>query len=83
MNKFLLFLGLFFSMICCGQSQYTQTQVEQSTDPRVIANFIKFNPNHPKTPEFKRKLIAVINNDKSPGKKAAVAKPTVGPISTS
>lgn len=83
MNKFLLFLGLFFSMICCGQSQYTQTQVEQSTDPRVIANFIKFNPNHPKTPEFKRKLIAVINNDKSPGKKAAVAKPTVAPISTS
>ncbi len=82
MNKFLLFLGLFFSMICCGQSQYTQTQVEQSTDPRVIANFIKFNPNHPKTPEFKRKLIAVINNDKSPGKKAAVAKPTVAPIST-
>lgn len=69
-------------MLCCGQSQYTQAQVENSTDPRVIANFIKSNPNHPKTPEFKRKLLAVINNDKTPGKKAAVAKPTVAPIST-
>lgn len=83
MNKFLLFFGLFFSFFCFGQSLYTVAQVEKSTDPRVIANFIKYNPSHPQTPEFKRKLIAVINNDKSPGKKAAVAKPTITPISTS
>lgn len=81
MNKYLLFLGLFFSVFCFGQSLYTVAQVENSTDPRVIANFIKYNPTNPKTPEFKRKLIAVINNDKSPGKKAAAAKPTVAPIS--
>ncbi len=82
MNRFLFFLGLFFSILCCGQSQYTVIQVEKSTDPQVIANFIKYNPNHPKTPEFKRKLIAAINNNKSPAKQAAVAKPSVAPIST-
>ena len=82
MNKFLFFLGLFFSILCCAQSQYTVAQVEKSTDPQVIANFIKYNPNHPKTPEFKRKLIAAINNNKTPAKQAAVAKPTVATITT-
>ena len=65
-----------------AQSQYTVAQVENSTDPQVIANFIKYNPNHPKTPEFKRKLVAVINNNKPAAQKAVVAKPTVKPIST-
>ncbi|KIA90219.1 hypothetical protein OA86_03245 [Kaistella jeonii] len=68
--------------MACAQSTYTADQVEKSTDPQVIANFIKYNPTHPRTPEFKRKLLAVINNDKSPAKKAAVAKPTVKAINT-
>jgi len=82
MKRFLFFLTLFFSVLCCAQSQYTEAQVEKSTDPRVIANFIKYNPNHPKTPEFKRKLIAAINNNKTPAKQAAVAKPSIAPITT-
>ncbi|MDN5578486.1 MAG: hypothetical protein L0G11_03930, partial [Chryseobacterium sp.] len=61
---------------------YTVTQVENSTDPQVIATFIKNNPNHPKIPEFKRKLIAAINNNKPASQKAASAKPNVQPIST-
>lgn len=71
------------SVLACGQSKYTAAQVERSTDPQVIANFVKYNPNHPKTPEFKRKLLAVINNNKPTNAKAATAKPNVKPISTS
>lgn len=82
MYKYLFFFGLFFSSLACAQSTYTAEQVEKSTDPQVIANFIKYNPTHPRTPEFKRKLLAVINNDKSPAQKAAVAKPTVKAINT-
>ena len=82
MSKYLFFLVMFFGFLCCGQSKYTEAQVEKSTDPQVIANFIKFNPNHPKTPEFKRKLFAAVNNNKTPANKAAVAKPTIAPIST-
>ena len=82
MFKYFLFFCLFFSTLTCAQSKYTAEQVEKSTDPQVIANFIKFNPDHPRTPEFKRKLIAVINNNKSSSQKAAVAKPTVKPINT-
>lgn len=66
-------LFTFFSMLMIfGQSKYTAEQAEKSTDPKVIANFIKYNPNHPKTPEFKRKLFAIINGDNP-----AVAKPEV------
>lgn len=71
------------SIYSFAQSKYTAEQVEKSMDAQVIANFIKFNPTHPKTPEFKRKLFAVINNDKTPKQQARVAKPTVTPINTS
>ncbi|AYO58360.1 hypothetical protein CO230_09655 [Chryseobacterium sp. 6424] len=82
MKKYLYFLLFFVSFPIFGQSKYTAAQVEKSTNPQVIANFIKNNPYHPKTPEFKRKLVAVINNDKAPAAKASAAKPTVKPIST-
>lgn len=82
MGKYLYILFFFTSVLACGQSKYTAAQVENSTDPKVIANFIKFNPDHPKTPEFKRKLFATINNDKPAPAKATVAKPVVKPIST-
>lgn len=83
MKKYFYFFALFISFLSCAQSQYTVEQVEKSTDPQVIANFIKNNPDNPKTPEFKRKLLAVINNDKTKSQQAKVAKPTVQPISTS
>ena len=73
---------LFISIFVYTQSKYTVAQVEKSTDAQVIANFIKYNPSHPKTPEFKRKLFAVINNDKTPKQQARVAKPTVTGVNT-
>ncbi|MEC5157978.1 DUF6759 domain-containing protein [Chryseobacterium sp. MP_3.2] len=82
MYKYLFFLSVFFSSLSFAQSSYTAAQVEKSTDIKVIASFIKSNPTHPKTPEFRRKLVAVMNNDKPATQKAAVAKPTVKPIST-
>lgn len=83
MKKYFYILFLLVSVFSYAQSKYTVTQVENSTDPQVIANFIKYNPNHPKTPEFKRKLVAVINNNKPASQKSASAKPSVQPISTS
>jgi hypothetical protein len=82
MKKYFYFFAFFISFLSCAQSQYTAEQVEKSTDPQVIANFIKYNPDNPKTPEFKRKLLAVINSDKTKSQQAKVAKPTVQPIST-
>ena len=82
MKKILYFLVFFISILSCAQSKYTVAQVEKSSDPQVIANFIKFNPSHPKTPEFKRKLFAVMNNNKTPAQKSNVAKPTVKPVTT-
>ena len=82
MKRYLYFLVFFISFFSFAQSKYTVAQVEKSTDPQVIANFIKFNPTHPKTPEFKRKLLAAINSNKPAAQQASVAKPTVKPIST-
>ena len=82
MKRYFYILLLFASSLSYAQSKYTVEQVEKSSDPQVIANFIKFNPDHPRTPEFKRKLFATINNDRPAPQKNAVAKPTVKPIST-
>lgn len=80
MKKTLYLFVFLLSAFSFAQSKYTVQQVEKSTDAQVIANFIKFNPDHPRTPEFKRKLVAVINNDKTPSQQARVAKPTVKPV---
>jgi hypothetical protein len=82
MKKYFYFFAFLLSAFSFAQSNITVMQAENSTDPQVIANFIKANPNHPKTPELKRKLIAVINSDKTPTKQGQVAKPNVKPIST-
>ena len=82
MKKLFYIFAFFISISTFSQSNYTVSQVEQSSDPQVIASFIKANPDHPKTPEFKRKLIAVINSDKTPKQQAQVAKPNVKPISS-
>lgn len=70
-------MGLFISASMFSQSKYSVEQVERSSDPQVIANFIKYNPDHPKTPQFKRKLFSAINSDKSPAQQAKVAKPSI------
>lgn len=74
-----LFL-FFFLMVTASlgaQSKYTAEQVEKSSDPQVIANFIKYNPKHPKTPAFKQKLYAIVNAGDP-----AAAKPKVQPLTT-
>lgn len=71
--KKIITLFAFVTAACAfSQSKYTAEQVEASSDPKVIANFVKYNPNNPKTPEFKRKLIAIISGDNS-----SIAKPSV------
>lgn len=82
MKPYYFFFVFFISFFSYAQSKFTVEQVEKSTDPKVIANFIKYNPDHPKTPEFKRKLLATINNDKSPAEQKKFAEPTVKPINT-
>lgn len=76
-NRILFFLLFLISITACSQSKYTADQVERSSDPKVIANFIKYNPDHPKTPAFKQKLYAIMN-----GGNAEAAKPTVKPLTT-
>lgn len=83
MKKIIYFLFLLISVFSYAQSNYTAAQVENSNDAQVIANFIKYNPDHPKTPEFKRKLFAVINNKKTPAQQAKVAKPTITAVNPS
>jgi len=56
MKKTILLLFGFLSAGMFAQSQYTVEQTEKSNDPKVVANFIINYPNHPKTPEFRRKL---------------------------
>ena len=56
MKKTILLLFGFLSTGVFAQSQYTVEQTEKSNDPKVVANFIVNYPNHPKTPEFRRKL---------------------------
>lgn len=72
MKKFLFIFSLLCSIFVLSQSKYTEAQVEKSNDPQVIANFVKYNPNNPKTPEFKRKLYSLIA-----GKGSTAAQPKV------
>lgn len=83
MKKLFLILMFCAGISVSAQSQYTAAQVEKSTDAKVIANFIKYNPAHPRTPEFRQKLMAVINNDRPAAAQASLAKPSIKPISTS
>lgn len=76
------------SFMCGGrlllaQSQYSVEQVENSSNPQMIANFVKYNPSHPKTPILKEKLYQIITNSevKPAGndKSKQVAYPTASP----
>lgn len=79
MKKIFYFLLILFSFFANAQ-KVTEQQAEASTDAKVIANFIKYNPDHPRTPEFKRKLFAIINTGKSPAQQEKVAKPVVSKL---
>jgi hypothetical protein len=55
---------------------YTETEAENSSEPRIIAGFLKQNPGHARTDFFKKRLITIIMADNSPE-----AKPTIKPLS--
>lgn len=55
---------------------YTETDAENSSEPRIIAGFLKQNPGHARTDFFKKKLVLIIMADNSPE-----AKPSIRPIS--
>ena len=42
MKRYLYILVFFIPFFSTAQSKYTAAQVEKSTDPQVIANFIKY-----------------------------------------
>ncbi len=77
MKKNLLLIFLLMSVFGFSQSKYTTEQVDKSNDPQVIANFVKYNPNHPKTPGYKQKLYSIIMAGNS-----TAAKPKVETLST-
>jgi len=57
---------------------YTEAEAENSSEPRIIAGFLKQNPGHARTDFFKKKLMTIIMEDNSPE-----AKPTIKPLSKS
>lgn len=57
---------------------YTEADAKASSEPRIIAGFLKQNPGHARTDFFKKKLITIIMADNSPE-----AKPTIKPLSKS
>ena len=78
--KKLIYLFFFLVSFCVFAQKITEQQAETSTDLKVVAGFIKQNPNHPRTDEFKRKLIAIMNSDKTPEQQSKIAKPEVKPL---
>ncbi|MDY3520405.1 hypothetical protein PG614_00140 [Riemerella anatipestifer] len=84
--KILMVCGLLFSTVLWvnAQSKYTPQQVEASDDIKVIANFIKYNPDHPDTPKFKAKLYNILNgNTSSTPKNKTASAPVVEKKSSS
>jgi len=57
---------------------YTLEEAESSSEPRIIAGFIKQNPGHKKTDALKRRLMDIIMADNS-----IEAKPTIKPLTKS
>ena len=60
MKKTILLLLVFFTIKIFAQSKYTIEQVEKSNDTKVLANFIVNNPDHPKTPELKKRMAQLV-----------------------
>ncbi len=61
MKKFFLVAAV--SLFSCISAQsYTYQQARYSNDPRVVATFIKANPQHPQVVELKEHLISLVNS---------------------
>lgn len=55
-------LLLLFFVLGYSQSFVRYEDALESKDPKVIAAFIKQNPQHPSVPEFKRKIVAIVTS---------------------
>lgn len=62
---------------------YTEADAENSSEARVVAGFLKQNPNHPKVDHFKKKLLDIIMATPSPSESkplmASVGKDKIAP----
>jgi hypothetical protein len=63
MKKYLLFFCFIVSFSAFSQTKMTADEAEKSNDPKVIAAFIKNNPNDPKSSALRRKLTAMVLGD--------------------
>lgn len=73
MRKYLFFIAcIFFSILCFAQSKYSVEEVDSSSDFEVLANFLKHNPDHERSLEFKHKLIVLLLGSNT----AKIEKPT-------
>lgn len=80
--KKIIYFFIFFISVNIFAQKVTEKQAADSRDAKVLAAFIKENPDHPRTPEFKRKLAAVIIGDKPKEQQEKIAKPVVKPLNT-
>lgn len=71
MKKHISIFLVLFSYLLFAQN-YTVEQVEQSNDMKVVAHFVKNNPSHPKTPEFKKKLFVMLNGEQQTMEKTPI-----------
>jgi len=78
MKKLIYFLFFTVSVLVNAQ-KITEQQAEKTTDFKMLAAFIKENPTHPRVPEFKRKLVSLMNNTGT-GAQSNSAKPVVKPL---
>ena len=84
MRRLLLFFGLLSCLTLWSQRKpvnknqnvITAEYAEMSNDGKVIATFIKANPDHPKTPALRSKLLCMIEMPR----KEEAAKPVEKPL---
>lgn len=86
MNRIYIFIIVFMCSMTYSQKKpvnknqdvITAEYAEMSNDTKVIATFIKANPDHPKTPALRSKLLTMIGTPS----KDVEAKPSVKPLTT-
>ncbi len=82
--KKLFFLLSFISVVMVfGQSKISLQQAERTTDIAVIAQFVRDNPNHPKTPELKRKMVNMMGGNSSSGTSSGNTQKASNSVSSS
>ncbi|MDR2206399.1 MAG: hypothetical protein LBE36_09645 [Flavobacteriaceae bacterium] len=79
--KKILLIPIFLASICVFSQTISFDQASKSNDPKVVATFIKNNPNHPGNAELKKRLVTIVNNNKT-SPPATTSKSTVSKSGT-